>query len=227
MYHNNNCIEVTGTVIEGPEFAFESGLDGARYKMYQATVASERLSGYEDELHVIVPKVLSKKLEVGKKVTVVGSVRTYNKYNKELGKNETKIFIFAKNVYDAADKEDSNRVNIVGTICKKPVLRQTPYEKTICDLIVAVNTTVHHSDYIPTICWGRNAVVASNFEVGDKVKIEGRLQSRAYNKVIDGVTYERVAYELSSNSIIDYEEDEEGFESDDFESEDDTEDIND
>lgn len=197
----NNYIEVTGEVEKEPEFAFESGLAEARYNMYEATVSAKRLSEHKDEIKVVMPEALTHKFIKGNRVTVVGSIRTYNKYNEELGRNETKIFLYARNVYDTENEDDVNNVKVVGTVCKKPILRQTPYEKTICDVILAVNTTRYHSDYIPTICWGRNAVAVSKLEVGDTVVIDGRLQSREYTKNIDGEEVKKVAYELSCNTL--------------------------
>lgn len=203
-----NYIEITGTVTKEPEFAFESGLAEARYNMYEATVAAKRMSGYSDEIKAVMPEAVASRLVKGERVTLVGNIRTYNKYNEELGRNETKIFIYVKNSYPASSDEDTNTVKVVGTVCKQPILRQTPYEKTICDIILAVNTTRHHSDYIPTICWGRNAVQASKLEIGSKVVIEGRMQSREYTKVINDVEVKKTAYELSCNSIKDFIEDE-------------------
>ena len=48
----------------------------------------------------------------------------------------------------------------------------------IADLLIAVNRPYGKSDYIPCICWGRNARYASAFAVGGHVLIWGRIQSR-------------------------------------------------
>lgn len=41
------------------------------------------------------------------------------------------------------------------------------------------------SDYIPCIAWGRNAAYAESLDVGTKLMLEGRLQSREYKKKLD------------------------------------------
>ena len=71
--------------------------------------------------------------------------------------------------------------------------------REIADLLVAVNRSYGKSDYIPCICWGRNARFASGFEVGSHVQIWGRIQSREYvKKVSETQVEQRVAYEVSS-----------------------------
>ena len=58
------------------------------------------------------------------------------------------------------------------------------------------------SDYIPCICWGRNARFASSFEVGTRCAIWGRIQSREYMKKISEEKSERrIAYEVSVNKL--------------------------
>lgn len=85
------------------------------------------------------------------------------------------------------------------------------------DICVSVRSTEKHlleeklqifcrpygkSDYIPCICWGRNARYASGFEVGEHVQLLGRIQSREYVKRIsDTETEKRVAYEVSVSKL--------------------------
>ena len=102
-----------------------------------------------------------------------------------------------------------------GFICKEPTYRETPFGRQITDLIVASNRERNFkSDYIPCITWGRNAIRSSEFNVGTRVKVLGRLQSREYKKKIDDGIYEaRTAYELSAYMIDVVEESEETDES--------------
>ena len=58
------------------------------------------------------------------------------------------------------------------------------------------------SDYIPCICWGRNARYASAFAVGGHVLIWGRIQSREYMKRLSETEMEkRTAYEVSVSKL--------------------------
>ena len=122
------------------------------------------------------------------------------------------IFVFVTNICDY--EEDKNDVELDGFICKEPKYRRTPLGRQITDLLIASNREHFKSDYIPCIAWGRNAIRTSEFNVGTRVKVLGRLQSREYKKKIDDGTYEvRTAYELSAYMIDVVEESEETDES--------------
>ena len=89
-----------------------------------------------------------------------------------------------------------------GYICKTPIYRKTPLGREIADLLLAVNRPYGKSDYIPCICWGRNARFASGFEVGEHVQILGRIQSREYiKKLTETETQKRIAYEVSVSKL--------------------------
>ena len=110
----------------------------------------------------------------------------------------------AVKIQNEMEKKDmvTNEVVLVGFICKKPIYRQTPFGREIADILLAVNRAYNKSDYIPTIAWGRNARFCQNLEVGTKVKLVGRVQSRMYEKKHeDGTVENRVAYEVSVGSL--------------------------
>ena len=89
-----------------------------------------------------------------------------------------------------------------GYICKPPIYRKTPLGREIADLLLAVNRPYGKSDYIPCICWGRNARFASSFEVGEHVQVLGRIQSREYVKrITETETEKRIAYEVSVSKL--------------------------
>ena len=74
--------------------------------------------------------------------------------------------------------------------------------REICDLMIAINRPYNKSDYIPTIAWGRNAVFCEVLKVGDKVIIDGRIQSREYKKCNDNnEVVTRIAYEVSATAV--------------------------
>lgn len=75
-------------------------------------------------------------------------------------------------------------------------------DEKLQNLLVAVNRSYGKSDYIPCICWGRNARFASTFEVGTHVQIWGRIQSRDYVKKLSETQVEKcTAYEVSVSKI--------------------------
>lgn len=97
---------------------------------------------------------------------------------------------------------DMNEIFLDGFICKQPVFRITPLKREIADILLAVNRPYNKSDYIPCICWGRNARFCGKRTVGERVRIKGRIQSREYVKRFpDGSEESRVAYEVSISGM--------------------------
>lgn len=188
-----NRIRVSGIVAQEPEFSHTTfGEDF--YKFYLMSV---RTSGVNDIIPCIVPESLEKYVECGSDIDIVGEVRTRNVD----GHMEIQVFVLDVNAHES--NMDYNYVEIEGYVCKQPVLRETPLGRVITDIIIASNRErVHKSDYIPCIVWGRNAQRASEYEVGTKLNIVGRLQSREYTKRIsDTETETRTAYEVSISKL--------------------------
>ena len=155
-------------------------------------------------------------LTEGNKLLIKGQFRSYNSYENE--RNKLILTVFAKDVVEVEENEEdneivkkdsiSNEVVLIGFICKKPIYRQTPFGREIADILLAVNRAYNKSDYIPCIAWGRNARFSQNLEVGTKVKVVGRVQSREYEKKHeDGTVETKIAYEVSIGSLEIVEED--------------------
>ena len=132
-----------------------------------------------------------------------GQFRSFNRHEEH--KNRLVLSVFAREFELVEQFEEENAANQIfldGFICKESVYRKTPLGREIADLLVAVNRSYGKSDYIPCICWGRNARFASGFEVGSHVQIWGRIQSREYvKKVSETQVEQRVAYEVSVSKI--------------------------
>ena len=169
---------------------------------------------YPEAMAIITDEMLIQ----GKQLLVKGQFRSYNSYDNE--KNRLILTVFAKDVVEVEENNEeeenemakkdtvTNEVVLVGYICKKPIYRQTPFGREIADVLLAVNRAYNKSDYIPTIAWGRNARFCQNLEVGTKVKLVGRVQSRMYEKKHeDGTVENRVAYEVSIGSLEIVDED--------------------
>ena len=105
-------------------------------------------------------------------------------------------------ICEELDGAKTNNIMLDGYICKLPVYRKTPLGREIADLLIAVNRPYGKSDYIPCICWGRNARFASAFEVGNHVQVFGRIQSREYvKKLTETESERRTAYEVSVSKL--------------------------
>ena len=179
----NNQVTIMGEIIS--DFVFSHEVFGEGF--YMVNVSVRRLSNSED----IIPLMISERLidvsqnYSGEFVMVAGQFRSYNRHD-EL-KNRLVLSVFVREITFIDEEMDGAKTNTIlldGYICKAPVYRKTPLGREIADLLLAVNRPYGKSDYIPCICWGRNARYASTFEVGEHVQIIGRIQSREYVKKI-------------------------------------------
>ena len=200
----NNEVQLTGTV-EG-ELNFSHEIYGEAFYCFVLKVM--RLSDICDYINVTVSERLLQNLEIheGLEVTVNGQFRSYNNYS-EAG-NRLILTVFARDIAKRADLSDEevnsnpNYIFLNGFLCKKPVYRSTPFGREITDLLIAVNRAYNKSDYIPCIAWGRNARYSSSLNVGDNIKIWGRIQSREYQKKIsEDESVTKTAYEISVSKM--------------------------
>lgn len=196
----SNIGQVAGTIVSKPVFSHQ--VYGENF--YEFLLEITRLSGQADTIPITLGERLiadKNMLEMGNQFAAIGEYRSYNQLLD--GKSRLMLTFFAKNVLDNSwiEKMNTNLLKLSGYICKPPVFRTTPFNREICDLLVAVNRQYSKSDYIPCIAWGRNARFATNFEIGQKINIEGRIQSRVYVKQVDGEQEERTAYEVSIQKL--------------------------
>ena len=200
--NDTNKVLIEGEVVS--KFTLNHEVFGEKF--YTVELETARLSGTKD----IIPVMISDRLinisenYMGMVFKVSGQFRSYNKH--EGDKNRLALSVFAKEVtvIPNNDEEDlsTNEICMDGHICKKPVYRETPLGRKIADLMIAVNRPYGKSDYIPCICWGRNAIFAEGLEVGTRVRIVGRIQSREYLKKLSEVESEkRTAYEVSIGKV--------------------------
>lgn len=197
----NNQVIIAGEIVSGFTFSHEVYGEG----FYMVEVAVNRLSSYADYIPVMVSERLIDVTEnyEGQYICVVGQFRSYNRHEEK--KNRLVLSVFAREIeFTGEPGEDvkSNQIFLDGYICKEPIYRKTPLGREIADLLIAVNRSYGKSDYIPSICWGRNARYAAGFAVGEHVQIWGRIQSREYVKKLNEFESEkRVAYEVSVSKI--------------------------
>ena len=167
------------------------------------SVKVDRLSENSDVLVVTASERLLEGLGnlEGKKLEISGQFRSYNNYLPN--GNKLILTLFAKDIREVEeDVLDENEIYLNGYLCKTPVYRVTPFGREISDVLIAVNRAYNKSDYIPAICWGRNARLVKNLSVGQNIKIFGRMQSRQYQKKIsEDETITKTAYEVSVNRI--------------------------
>lgn len=201
----NNQVTICGEIASG--FNFNHEFYGEKF--YIVDVKMQRTSDNFDIIPVMVSDRLVDVSEdyIGYYIAVNGQFRSYNQ--RENGKNRLILSVFAREIEFIETADKSNQIYLDGYICKEPKYRETPLGREIADVLLAVNRLYGKSDYIPCICWGRNARYVSGLELGTHVKVSGRIQSRIYIKTLDdGSTEERTAYEVSVNKLEVHEDEE-------------------
>ena len=197
----NNQVTIMGKV--ATEFSFSHEVFGEGFYMVEVEV--KRLSNSEDRIPLMISERLIDVTQdyTGEHIMVHGQFRSYNQHEEQ--KNRLVLSVFVREISFMEEEPDGTKTNSIwldGYICKEPIYRKTPLGREIADLLLAVNRPYGKSDYIPCICWGRNARYASGFEVGEHVQLLGRIQSREYVKRIsDTETEKRVAYEVSVSKL--------------------------
>ena len=197
----NNKVSIVGEIVS--DFRYRHEVFGEGF--YLVDISVDRLS----ELTDVIPLMVSERLVdvnencIGQLVEVSGQFRSYNKHEGE--KNRLVLSIFVREWDEVDENPDAGRTNQIfldGFVCKNPIYRKTPLGREIADLLIAVNRPYGKSDYIPCIAWGRNARYASSFDIGTRIQIWGRVQSREYIKKISEEESERhVAYEVSVSKL--------------------------
>jgi len=197
----NNQVTIIGEVAS--EFVFSHEVFGEGF--YMVDVLVKRLSNSDDRIPLMISERLIDVSQdyIGEYIMVTGQFRSYNQHEEQ--KNRLVLSVFVREVVFVEEEVDGAKTNTItldGYICKKPIYRKTPLGREIADLLLAVNRPYGKSDYIPCICWGRNARFASGFEVGEHVQILGRIQSREYvKKLTETETEKRIAYEVSVSKL--------------------------
>lgn len=196
MRETNNNVTIAGEITS--KYVYNHEVMGEKF--YTTVIKTKRLSGTSD----LIPVTISERLisptmnDTGAFVEINGEFRSYN--DKENGK--LKLSVFTYDISFLGDVRNVNDIELIGYICKESLYRTTPLGREITDVMLAVNRSYGKSDYIPCVVWGRNARFVENLAVGTKLKVNGRIQSREYNKKISDNEFEaRTAFEMSVSRL--------------------------
>lgn len=193
----NNQVELRGKLAGEPVYSHSVLGEG----FYECDFIVPRLSSQVDILPItiserLLPEIADKDKEIG----ILGQLRSYNKLEND--KSKLILTVFVREIVPAEQILDGNKIDISGFVCKEPIYRTTPFGREITDVLIAVNRAYNKSDYIPCIAWGRNARFTGDLEIGDKVTLHGRIQSRVYQKKLeDESVVSKTAYEVSVSSV--------------------------
>lgn len=190
-----NRITLVGNLLELPCFSHEN--HGKQFFRFYLEVP--RLSGAVDILPIIAEDRILNEIDLsgGSCLEVVGQIRSHNARTD--GRRHLMVFVFASSVR-AVEDTPRNDVELEALVCREPIYRRTPMGREICDVMLAAPRAFHRADYLPCILWGRIALEASRCRIGDRLRIQGRLQSRIYTKLTEEGAFERTTYEISALS---------------------------
>ena len=205
LKNENNEVKVSGIVKGNFEFSHEV----CGEKFYRGHIQANRASGFVDEVPILISERIINVNDSwnGERVRVSGQFRSYNQHIDD--KAKVVLNVFVEEIEEIEEMAaDENEIELIGFVCKAPTYRKTPLGREISDLLIAVNRPYGRSDYIPCVAWGRNARYTHSFELGKKIHISGRVQSREYTKKLNENESEiRTAYEVSIGMLEVIEED--------------------
>lgn len=203
FYNECNKCWVSGVVEKEFEYSHKSMWE----KFYRTRVIVKRLSGTIDYVPIIVSDTLltsvMKKDIKGKLIEVAGQFRSYVIFDDDVKSHmELNLFVTAISIKECEEElEDflnSNLIYLEGEVVKPPIYRLRSSERQITDLYIAVQRSYNKKDYLTCLAWGRTALLANQLNVGEKVRLYGRIQSRLKpKKDVEETNKEEYNYEVS------------------------------
>lgn len=163
--------------------------------------------GSTDNITVLVPAEAmdmdtvpdSGVIDGGTKMIVIGKAQSLYDFKTDT----VLIFVLAEYCGVAHEQvEIQDAVEVLGEISKPVVTRETPSGLHITELMLRVPSMLHGGySYLPIVCWQAEADEAAGWDMGDKISVRGRMQSRTYIKVVRGEATERIAREISARKV--------------------------
>ena len=194
--HKTNAIIIAGEVVS--EFRFHHIHNGVRY--YMGIVASIRYSKKPDAFLVLVPEGMLDLSEphLYKRIILYGEIQVFK--NRGSRNMRTSYYILAShaefNEFDGPTYVNTMYLN--GTVRFKPVYRKTPKGREITNITLSTIDESGRYHDIPCVFWGKNARLTADLDVGTRLHVWARLESRQYDKKMpDGKTITRTTYEAS------------------------------
>ena len=178
MRNDMNEVRLCGTLLEDARYSHEAYGE----PVYRTRIGVRRTSGTEDVLvlqmgmHTVGHRV--DLLRAGERLTVSGRVRTYDAPLGAQTRTETVVHVLA---IGRDGGTDDNRARLSGMLTRAPVFRVTPFGREVCDMMLRVSMRGRWAN-VPVIAFGRTARWAGMLECGERVRLEGRLQSREYQR---------------------------------------------
>lgn len=192
-----NVVKIKGTIAAAPKPVNEEITSEPFYVM---PVEVPRRSGVVDTVQVLT---FTNMFRAGETIALNGIIRSFFSGNPEEGR-KLYLYVQLREILPPESVADgTNYVAFTGYLRGSRRLRQTPLGKNIFDFAVFANSPHVIRTYVPCIAWNSMAKILER-EVAyardgkdNLVKVEGRFQSRIYEK--DSVLC--TTYELSVSNV--------------------------
>lgn len=170
-------------------------------KFFQFKIECKRRSEVSDVLPVYVKTYAGglNLLAPGSRVEITGVLHAETTIDPSKQKKWLNVFIECKKFKLIGDDEpDFNEVNMDGSICKGPNVRETLRGKALAEFIFEISTGYRIRSFVPCLCWNSTAEHVAEMPLRTALSVSGRLQSRNYTKRFpDGTSEEKVTYEVA------------------------------
>lgn len=198
MNTNKNETVLIGTISDVPTFSHTAISD-----FYNGIIEVKRQSGVVDEIPYIISREL-KKLGFflpGCRVCLKGQFRSYD----EKRQKKHKVFLLVSEAAVTLEG-DMNSTTLEGYVCTKPYYKEVN-GIPIAEFMLVNNQKCGKEFFLPCIAWYENARMVKKMQLGTKILLFGRIQSRIYRKQTDEGAIYKKAIELSICSIRSKQED--------------------
>lgn len=170
----------------------------------KASVICPGVNGKEDDLFHIQFKTYSNRYKNGDYISFRGNLRSYSQ---KQSKDKSSVLIYIFTYFDLPDLP-MNTLQIDGRICKIQGLRENYGGKKYIHFILANNILKGNkkiNSYIPCTAYGELAEQISQYNINDKVFIEGEFHSHTYKEKLTKEI--RLAHEVIVKTITPVQED--------------------
>ena len=176
-------------------------------EIYRGLIQTKRKSGTEDVLPIHITKeqldFMKRVPDAGDFVEVKGSFNSRNVYDDD-AKKHLILYIQVRSIAILQNSEpiSENVVKLTGRLVSRGLLRSTASGRVVIDFQLATLRRTNRRSCIPCIAWGKNTNQVEIWDDNEDVELIGRIQSRNYIKMEDGVEVTKTVYEVSVTEFV-------------------------
>lgn len=175
--------------------------------VYATKIRVERISGVVDLIPIFIKEsklvFLNVRPKVGDFMEIEGCFHSKHVYSSD-NKRTLKNYVYVGKIsFSSSALPCLNEIHLTGEVFRCGKARVTTGGRHLVDFLLKVRRKTHRFSKIPCIIWGEHrSVKMAEAGEGAKLKLVGRIQSREYLKIENGVETFRTVYEVS---VTDFE----------------------